>query len=102
MGRTSAELLVPVGQLTAAFEPPADASSVQRDDGAPGGEAGANAPSSPADAARGMVGQNIVCFAKDWDEDPTSNNHIMRLLGRDNRVLWLNSIATRKPNFRSG
>jgi glycosyltransferase involved in cell wall biosynthesis len=52
-------------------------------------------------AAR-MTGQNIVCFAKDWDEDPTSNNHIMRLLARDNRVLWLNSIATRTPSLRSG
>src|SRR5258708_6407539 len=47
----------------------------------------------------GMKGQNIVCFAKDWDEDPTSNNHIMRLLAKDNRVLWINSIATRKPNL---
>lgn len=49
-----------------------------------------------------MVGQSIVCFAKDWEEDPTSNNHIMRLLARNNRVLWLNSIATRTPNLRSG
>ena len=47
-----------------------------------------------------MSGQNIVCFAKDWDEDPTSNNHIMRLLARDNRVLWLNSISTRTPDLR--
>jgi glycosyltransferase involved in cell wall biosynthesis len=51
--------------------------------------------------AHGMTGQGIVCFAKDWDEDPTSNNHVMRLLGRSNRVLWLNSIATRKPNLGS-
>jgi glycosyltransferase involved in cell wall biosynthesis len=56
---------------------------------------------SATPAAR-MTGQNIVCFAKDWDEDPTSNNHIMRLLARDNRVLWLNSIATRTPSLRSG
>jgi glycosyltransferase involved in cell wall biosynthesis len=46
-----------------------------------------------------MRGQNIVCFAKDWDEDPTSNNHVMRLLAQDNRVLWLNSISTRTPNL---
>ena len=44
-----------------------------------------------------MTGENIVCFAKDWTEDPTSNNHVMRLLARDNQVLWLNSIATRTP-----
>ncbi len=50
----------------------------------------------------GMQGQNIVCFAKDWTEDPTSNNHVMRLLAQNNRVLWLNSIAARTPSFSSG
>src|SRR3954470_8463306 len=49
-----------------------------------------------------MSDQDIICFAKDWDENPTSNNHIMRLLGKDNRVLWLNSVGTRTPNLRSG
>lgn len=49
-----------------------------------------------------LTGENIVCFAKDWSEDPTSNNHVMRLLARHNRVLWLNSISTRKPNLASG
>ena len=49
-----------------------------------------------------MTGANIICFAKDWSEDPTSNNHVMRLLARDNEVLWLNSIATRTPKLSSG
>jgi glycosyltransferase involved in cell wall biosynthesis len=49
-----------------------------------------------------LEGQNIICFAKDWSEDPTSNNHVMRLLARRNRVLWLNSIATRAPKLSSG
>lgn len=49
-----------------------------------------------------ISGANIVCFAKDWHEDPTSNNHVMRILARDNRVLWINSIATRTPSFGSG
>jgi len=49
-----------------------------------------------------MTGQNIVCFAKDWSEDPTSNNHVMRLLAERNKVLWLNSITTRTPTFTSG
>jgi glycosyltransferase involved in cell wall biosynthesis len=57
---------------------------------------------SPSEVVADMTGQNIICFAKDWDEDPTSNNHIMRLLARGNRVLWLNSIATRTPNLRDG
>ena len=49
-----------------------------------------------------MRGENIVCFAKDWSEDPTSNNHVMKMLAQDNQVLWLNSIATRTPDFKSG
>lgn len=48
-----------------------------------------------------MQGENIVCFAKDWSEDPTSNNHVMRLLSRKNNVLWINSIGMRKPNLGS-
>src|SRR5436190_17044942 len=48
-----------------------------------------------------LRGENIVCFAKDWTEDPTSNNHVMKLLARDNRVLWMNSIATRAPSLTS-
>lgn len=49
-----------------------------------------------------LSGENIICFAKDWHEDPTSNNHVMRLLARDNRVLWINSITTRTPQLHSG
>ena len=45
--------------------------------------------------------ENIVCFAKDWSEDPTSCNHVMRALSRSNRVLWLNSVGARRPNFAS-
>ncbi|MCX5743215.1 MAG: glycosyltransferase [Proteobacteria bacterium] len=48
-----------------------------------------------------MRGENVVCFAKDWNEDPTSNNHVMRELARANKVLWLNSIATRVPSLTS-
>jgi len=49
-----------------------------------------------------MKGQNIICFAKEWSEDPTSNNHVMTLLARENKVLWLNSIAMRRPSLTSG
>lgn len=45
--------------------------------------------------------ENIVCFAKDWSEDPTSCNHVMRALSRKHRVLWLNSVGARRPNFGS-
>jgi glycosyltransferase involved in cell wall biosynthesis len=49
-----------------------------------------------------MKNESIVCFAKDWSEDPTSNNHVMKLLARDTKVLWLNSIAMRRPTFTNG
>jgi len=49
-----------------------------------------------------MTGENIVCFAKEWTEDPTSNNHVMRTLARHNNVLWLNSVGTRNPDLGSG
>jgi glycosyltransferase involved in cell wall biosynthesis len=48
-----------------------------------------------------MRGENIVCFAKDWDDDPTSNTHVMRILARENHVLWLNSIGMRRPTVGS-
>lgn len=49
-----------------------------------------------------LEGQNIICFAKDWSEDPTSNNHVMKMLAKRNRVVWLNSIAMRAPALASG
>ena len=48
-----------------------------------------------------MAGEDIICFAKDWDDDPTSNTHVMQLLSHNNRVVWLNSIAMRTPNLSS-
>lgn len=44
-----------------------------------------------------MRGRDIVCFSNDWDGDPLSKTHIMRILARDNRVLWVNSIGNRAP-----
>jgi len=49
-----------------------------------------------------MRGETVVCFAKDWSEDPTSCNHVMRQLAAKNRVIWLNSISTRAPSLTSG
>ncbi|MGH7230191.1 MAG: glycosyltransferase [Nitrospiraceae bacterium] len=45
-----------------------------------------------------MKDQNIVCFANDWDADPTSKHQIMKILARSNRVLWINSIGLRRPS----
>ncbi|MBI3895004.1 MAG: glycosyltransferase [Acidobacteria bacterium] len=44
-----------------------------------------------------IEGQDIICFANDWDSDPLSKKHIMLRLARRNRVLWVNSIGTRNP-----
>ena len=43
----------------------------------------------------------IIAFSKDFHEDPTSNHHVLRELAKTRRVLWINSLATRKPNLSS-
>ena len=57
--------------------------------------------SASARVARTHAGVPIVALAKDWHEDPTSNHHVLRELARSRRVLWLNSLATRKPSLGS-
>jgi len=44
---------------------------------------------------------SIICFAHDWEGDPTSKTHIMRILAPKNRVLWINSIGMRRPTASS-
>jgi len=44
-----------------------------------------------------LEGRDIICFAHDWDSDPTSKTHIMRILAAKNRVLWVNSVGMRRP-----
>lgn len=44
---------------------------------------------------------SILCFAKDWGGDPTSKNHIMRILSERNRILWVNSIGIRRPGMNT-
>jgi glycosyltransferase involved in cell wall biosynthesis len=46
---------------------------------------------------RALVGRDVVVFSNDWDGDPLSKTHIMRILSRDNRILWVNSIGNRQP-----
>src|SRR5919107_5132781 len=43
----------------------------------------------------------IIAFSKDWDDNPTSNHHVLRELAKTRRVLWLNSVATRTPRLSS-
>jgi glycosyltransferase involved in cell wall biosynthesis len=45
-----------------------------------------------------LRGRDILCFSHDWSGDPLSKTHLMRLLARENRVLWVNSIGYRAPS----
>lgn len=53
------------------------------------------------DPERVLRGRDIVCFSNDWDGDPLSKTHIMKILARDNRILWVNSLANRRPELSS-
>src|SRR5438477_12811002 len=44
-----------------------------------------------------LRGRDLLCFSHDWNGDPLSKTHLMRLLARRNRVLWVNSIGYRAP-----
>jgi glycosyltransferase involved in cell wall biosynthesis len=50
-----------------------------------------------ADALSALRGRDLLCFSHDWTGDPLSKTHLMKLLARDNRVLWVNSIGYRAP-----
>ena len=54
-------------------------------------------PAHPLPAPGVLRGSDIVCFSQDWTGDPLSKTHLMRLLARDNRILWVNSIGSRTP-----
>jgi glycosyltransferase involved in cell wall biosynthesis len=44
-----------------------------------------------------LRGRDMLCFSHDWSGDPLSKTHLMKLLARDNRILWVNSIGYRAP-----
>jgi glycosyltransferase involved in cell wall biosynthesis len=46
---------------------------------------------------RALRGRDLVVFSTDWEGDPLSKMHIMRILSKENRVLWVNSIGNRAP-----
>jgi glycosyltransferase involved in cell wall biosynthesis len=53
--------------------------------------------SSYVDTRSVLHGRDMLCFGHDWGGDPLSKTHLMRLLARDNRILWINSIGYRAP-----
>src|SRR6185437_12289497 len=46
-----------------------------------------------------LRGRDMLCFSHDWNGDPLSKTHLMRLLAKENRVLWVNSIGYRAPTM---
>jgi glycosyltransferase involved in cell wall biosynthesis len=52
---------------------------------------------SPSKPKFALSGRDLVVFSNDWDGDPLSKTHIMRILSKDNRILWVNSIGNRAP-----
>lgn len=48
-------------------------------------------------AVTALRGRDIVCFSNDWGGDPLSKTHIMKILARENRILWVNSVGNRRP-----
>lgn len=57
--------------------------------------------SSYPDISRVLRGRDMLCFGHDWTGDPLSKTHLMRILARDNRILWINSIGYRAPTASS-
>lgn len=60
-------------------------------------ESAAKGSSSP-DISSVLRGRDMLCFSHDWSGDPLSKTHLMRLLSKDNRILWVNSIGLRAPS----
>ncbi len=58
---------------------------------------------SPAgvEAGKEFRGRDILCFSHDWTGDPLSKTHLMRVLAKENRILWINAIANRMPTASS-
>ena len=48
-----------------------------------------------------LCGRDILCFSHDWTGDPLSKTHLMRVLSKENRILWVNAIANRMPTASS-
>jgi glycosyltransferase involved in cell wall biosynthesis len=60
---------------------------------------GMECQSGVCDPAGELRGRDIICFSHDWRGDPLSKTHLMRLLAKRNRVLWVNSVGYRSPGM---
>lgn len=46
-----------------------------------------------------MVAHDLVVFGEDWGGHPSSTQHLVRRLADHRRVVWINSIALRRPRL---
>ncbi|MCG8528501.1 MAG: glycosyltransferase [Opitutales bacterium] len=47
-------------------------------------------------------GRYHVAFTKDWNDVPTCTTHILKQVAKNETVIWIESIGTRKPNLAAG
>jgi len=61
-----------------------------------------NKKPTDTDSSLPLSGEDIICFAGEdwWYHNPHSNLHIMKVLSKSNRVLFVNSIGVQMPDFR--
>jgi len=46
-----------------------------------------------------MMNHDLIVFGEDWGGLPSSTQHLVKLLARDRKVLWINSIGLRRPRL---
>jgi len=46
-----------------------------------------------------LKGRDIIFFGDDWGRHPSTIQHIARVLSRSNRILWVNTLGSRKPRL---
>ena len=54
-------------------------------------------PSRPSQSV--SKNRPLIVFGEDWGAHPSSTQHIVKVLGKDRAVIWLNSIGLRKPKL---
>jgi hypothetical protein len=42
---------------------------------------------------------DMVAFGEDWGRHPSSTQHLIKRIGVDRQVLWVNSIGMRRPQL---
>ena len=42
---------------------------------------------------------DLVAFGEDWGRHPSSTQHLIKRIGVDRQVLWVNSIGLRRPQL---